>query len=218
MKTKLYSSIVGLALCGVAFYLGYTFQFGAFVSHLVPCVQNQANSFPCSGYHDINIMILSIVVGVALVLRIAHLLHTLRIAAIVMTTLYSAILFKMIVFKYPFGHAVFGSDNFIPFKTILTYLSGHPTWTIAVNNLVGNLLPFILLGLLLPFTMKQPLKATAVAGMSLTIGALMEITQALLQMGIFDIDDIILNALGITIGYLLVTTIMNYTRKTTQLS
>jgi len=126
------------------------------------------------------------------------------IIAIILTIAYTVLLLKLIVFKYPVGYTVVGEVNLIPFKTTLMYLSGQPTWTVALNNLVGNIALFVPLGMLLAFIPKRSLKSVVIIAASLGIGVAMEVTQALLHAGVFDIDDILLNALGVAIGYLLI--------------
>lgn len=200
MNTKLFISAIGIALCAGMFSLGLTLQFGAFVSQFIPCVQDPANSFPCFGYYDITLMAVSAAVGIAFVLRIAYLLYALRGLSITATIFYSAFLLGVFVFNRPVGYEVSGEYNFVPFKTVSLYLSGEPTWTVAWNNLAGNFAPFILLGLLLPLAVKRPLEGTAIAAISLGTGTVVELAQAVFHMGVFDIDDIILNALGIATG------------------
>lgn len=124
--------------------------------------------------------------------------------AIILTIAYTALLLKLIVFKYPVGYTVVGEANLVPFKTILMYLSGQPTWTVARDNLVGNIVLFVPLGMLLAFIPKRPPKNMVIIAVSLGLGVAMEVTQALLHAGVFDIDDILLNALGVTVGYLLI--------------
>ena len=137
-----------------------------------------------------------------------------RVVAIVVAALYSALLFMVFVFRFLLsGYAGIGDPNFIPFKTIAVYLSGEPSWGIAWDNLMGNIAPFAILGAILPFTTKQLLRGGVIVGISLTAGAIVEIMQSLLRTGIFDIDDIILNALGVTVGYLLTVAISNYVKK-----
>jgi glycopeptide antibiotics resistance protein len=125
---------------------------------------------------------------------------------------YCAILIKVMVFKdippirvgelmlnfagTNAGHA----PNFGPFKTILPYLLGYKGWIIAGVNLVGNIALLVPIGFLAPLvywnmTWKRALALGVVAGLSI------EVMQTVLRVGIFDIDDVILNALGVMIGY-----------------
>jgi glycopeptide antibiotics resistance protein len=92
------------------------------------------------------------------------------------------------------------NGSYVPFKTILNYLSGEPTWNIAIRNIVGNIILFVPLGFFLQFfcrsiTWKFVLLATFI------ISVVIEITQGIFRVGIFDIDDILLNVFGAIIGY-----------------
>lgn len=125
---------------------------------------------------------------------------------------YCAILIKVMVFKdiptiragglmlnFAGTNAGHG-PNFIPFKTIVPYLLGWKGWIIAGINLVGNIVLLVPLGVLAPLvfrnlTWKQSLALGFAAGLSI------ELMQTMLRVGIFDIDDVILNALGVVLGY-----------------
>lgn len=114
---------------------------------------------------------------------------------------YIAILIKLIVFKYPPG-MVFDvtSANYMPFNTIVPYLGGEPTWAIALRNLAGNIAPFVPLGLIAPF-LYHPLTWKRILGAAAAFALALEGVQLILQKGIFDVDDILLNVLGIVLGY-----------------
>lgn len=125
---------------------------------------------------------------------------------------YCAFLIKVMVFKdiplIKIGSLMlnFGGTNaenpanFIPFKTILPYLLGDKGLIIAGINLVGNIVLLVPVGFLMPLVYRNLnwQKATLLAVVS---GLAIEIMQVLLRVGIFDIDDVILNALGFLIGY-----------------
>lgn len=125
---------------------------------------------------------------------------------------YVAILIKVMVFKdiplvrvgqlmLNFGGTDGGHPaNFVPLKTILPYLFGYKGLIIAGINIVGNIILLVPLGFLVPLvypniTWKKSLILAAAAGLCI------EIMQVLLHVGIFDIDDVILNALGVMIGF-----------------
>ena len=134
-----------------------------------------------------------------------------RLTATIILIVYSAILVDVLVFKYlplirigrmrfRFGGTQDGPANFIPFKTILPYLLGEKGFMIAVLNLAGNILLLVPIGFLVPFiypnmTWKKTLVLAVVTGFAL------EGMQALLHVGIFDVDDLILNGLGVMAGY-----------------
>ncbi|ETZ21925.1 VanZ family protein [Pedobacter sp. V48] len=124
---------------------------------------------------------------------------------------YSAILIKVMVFKdvpmirigslmIYFGGSQTGPANLVPFKTILVYLLGEKGLIIGGINLIGNIILLVPVGLLgsLAFpniTWKKMLALAVAAGFAI------EGLQVILSVGIFDIDDVILNGLGVMIGY-----------------
>ena len=90
--------------------------------------------------------------------------------------------------------------NYIPFKTILPQLRGQPRWSSAIVNLIGNTVLFLPIGflvLLLHRRMSWP-KALVFA---VAVGVTMEVMQGILRVGVVDVDDVILNALGVMCGY-----------------
>ena len=102
--------------------------------------------------------------------------------------------------------------NFIPFKTIwryLTNLSGQIENFNPVNfkiyfiNLFGNIEIFLPFGFLLFFILKKPPSLKQVAVLTLALSLFIELIQASLNLGVFDIDDLILNLLGGVLGYYL---------------
>jgi len=124
---------------------------------------------------------------------------------------YSAILIKVMVFKdlpvirigslmLNFGGSHEGSANLLPFKTILPYLLGEKGFIIAGMNLIGNIVLLLPIGFLVPFVFRNMLWKKIIA-VAVATGFVIEGMQALLHVGIFDIDDIILNGLGVIAGY-----------------
>jgi glycopeptide antibiotics resistance protein len=74
-----------------------------------------------------------------------------------------------------------------------------------MNNLLGNLLGFIPFGLLLPLVIPffRNLFKTLLAGFLLSLGY--ETIQLVFDLGIFDVDDLILNTAGALIGFIIFT-------------
>lgn len=112
-----------------------------------------------------------------------------------------AALFGLLVFRQPPGLAVAPlRANFMPFQTILDYLGKSPSGGVALVNLAGNVLIFMPLGFFVPLVRRAAGWKTAVV-----VGALVssgfEIAQAILRVGVYDIDDILLNAFGAVLGY-----------------
>lgn len=135
-----------------------------------------------------------------------------QLAPLIVLLIYIVILIKVMVFKsvpnIRVGHLMLnfsgtdanGHANLIPFRTIGPYLLGYKGWIIAGINLIGNIIFLIPIGFLLPFvyrsmTWKKSLMLAIASGLAI------ELLQTILHVGIFDIDDVILNALGVMIGF-----------------
>ncbi len=93
--------------------------------------------------------------------------------------------------------------NFIPFKTVYLYLKevnkiGFFYFTV---NIVGNIGMFFPIGLLL-FYFGSNLPNIKITIFSLIFITILELLQLIFKVGIFDIDDIILNTFGITLGFI----------------
>lgn len=116
---------------------------------------------------------------------------------------YLILILRLIVFKYPPGVTFsVANANLIPFKTILGYLAGEPTWKIATCNLLGNVIVLVPFGFLLA-VLYQKIRWNRVLLMGMFTGTILELLQVIFKSGILDIDDIILNSMGVVIGYLL---------------
>jgi glycopeptide antibiotics resistance protein len=134
-----------------------------------------------------------------------------RLTAIVMLIAYSAALIKVIVLKdmplirigrlrFNFGGAHEAPPNLIPFRTILQYLHREKGLMIAAINIVGNIILFVPVGFLLPLVYRNMNWKNCLT-LAVATGLAIEGMQALLHVGIFDIDDVILNGFGVMIGY-----------------
>ena len=91
--------------------------------------------------------------------------------------------------------------NLVPFATIrvqLRYLSEG--W--AQFNLIGNTIPFLPFGFLLPLAYKKKFSLLKGLGFGLLFILFAEAVQYYTNLGTFDIDDIILNMIAIFVGYL----------------
>ena len=94
--------------------------------------------------------------------------------------------------------------NTKPFSTIrLFYNSRRLNTEYKTNNLLGNLIGFVPLGLLLPFIIPwfgNGFKIL-IAGFLISLGY--ETMQLLTGLGVFDVDDLILNTAGAFVGFIL---------------
>lgn len=101
--------------------------------------------------------------------------------------------------------AAFYDYNIQPFREIrryLTYREVLGTRTVVLN-LAGNIIGFIPFGALLPLVARSIRKAWKVTVLGIEVSTLVEVTQILFQVGCFDVDDIILNTLGVMLGYII---------------
>lgn len=147
-----------------------------------------------------------------------------RLIPALLLVAYSAILIRVIVFKnvmLQIGHLRFrvaqhGADqpNFVPFRTILSYLHGGHGWTIVALNLAGNLLPFAPVGFLLPLVVRKTTWLTALV-VALCAGLVCEGMETVFSVGVFDVDDVILNGLGVMLGYWAFTMFANWSKAAT---
>lgn len=90
--------------------------------------------------------------------------------------------------------------NFVPFKTILEFLKVEHGTKISLVNLLGNIIPFIPLGLFIALLFKKCRKYNRIFFISLIISLLIEISQLIFRLGSCDIDDIILNVFSSMFG------------------
>lgn len=93
--------------------------------------------------------------------------------------------------------------NLTPFRTILQYAEGiqHYNFESWFFNLFGNVLFFVPLGFLLPILFVHARRFLLMMIWTLIVSLFIELTQLGARLGVFDIDDLILNVLGGAIGY-----------------
>jgi glycopeptide antibiotics resistance protein len=126
-------------------------------------------------------------------------------------TAYGALLIRLVVFKripvIHIGHVRLrfagthtGPGNFVPFKSIVPLLMGQGNQLIAMVNLFGNIIPFMPIGFLVPLIVRS-ISWQKVLALGVVTGLTFEVMEIVFRVGIFDVDDIILNAFGVTVGY-----------------
>ena len=92
--------------------------------------------------------------------------------------------------------------NLVPFRTIKAYVNDI-SFGIAFINILGNIIPFIPMGFLIPtaFPSQRTIIQTMISCFLLILS--IEILQLIFFLGSFDVDDIILNLLSCFIGFML---------------
>ncbi|WIV20404.1 VanZ family protein [Paenibacillus polygoni] len=95
--------------------------------------------------------------------------------------------------------------NLIPLHTISAYVRNLSLDHIidSAINLIGNIAVFIPLGFLIPASLSRPWSYGRFILIFSSLILLLECMQTLLRVGTGDIDDLLLNVIGGSIGYLL---------------
>ena len=91
--------------------------------------------------------------------------------------------------------------NLVPFATLRIQLK-HLSEGWARFNLIGNTIPFVPFGFLLPMTYRKKCSLWKVLLLGLMFVLFAEAVQFYTNLGAFDVDDIILNMAAIFAGYL----------------
>ena len=102
-----------------------------------------------------------------------------------------------------YWYEFFDQINLMPFHTIVEFtMALMDGWDyIAIMNLAGNIVMFIPLGFLLPYITKRALAFKQCMTISLVCILCAELIQIFTLLGSFDIDDLILNMIGVSIGF-----------------
>ncbi len=112
------------------------------------------------------------------------------------------------LFFYAFGsyyrsYSTLPEYNLIPFKTIKNLIVNYRyfEFEVWIYNLFGNIAAFIPFGLLQPVVLGVKRKFAATIGFSLLFLLAAETAQLVFRVGVFDVDDLILNMVGVIMGY-----------------
>jgi glycopeptide antibiotics resistance protein len=97
---------------------------------------------------------------------------------------------------YPYGKSV----NLVLFDSIKLMWESGSYWLI-LKNIIGNILLFMPLGFLMPLVSKKGKSVLIIGIIGFLTSTVIELLQYFVAHRIFDIDDILLNALGALVGY-----------------
>lgn len=130
------------------------------------------------------------------------------IAGILFFMYFSYLIYRLFFYAYGQYFRFYENEisyNFIPFKTILSYIIDINKYkpNVWFFNLFGNILAFMPMGFFLPIIFHSLQSFKRITTITFLISSLLEFIQFLLKLGITDIDDVILNTLGGLLGYLL---------------
>ena len=126
---------------------------------------------------------------------------------------YSILMIWLLFFREGYDPALPYMDqlkfNLTPFATIsryvqhLTWANRQDLWGSAAVNLLGNIIMFIPLGFLMPRVFRRLRKLWKTLLLCIGIIVAIELVQLVTLVGTCDVDDLILNVLGIYLGYFL---------------
>lgn len=94
----------------------------------------------------------------------------------------------------------FWNYNLYLFRTIKLYLE-NITHAYAYINILGNIVPFVPLGLLIPLIFKRFRSLMKAILIFIICIICIETFQFISMLGFFDVDDILLNMIGCIVGY-----------------
>ena len=126
----------------------------------------------------------------------------------VLLVLYLACLIYFMFFSESYGRTEIHTEyryNLVLFREIRRFIVyRHKLGMAAVLlNLVGTVVAFMPCGFLLPAISRRSRRFGGAVFVGFFISFLIECTQLLLRVGSFDVDDMILNTLGVALGFLL---------------
>lgn len=123
------------------------------------------------------------------------------------------------LFFYAYGgyyrsYSALPEYNLIPFKTITSLIVDFRYYELDVwiYNLFGNIAAFMPLGILIPIILSTKRKLVATIVFSIVILLIAETAQFIFKVGVFDVDDIILNMIGVVSGYMVYKFLLNLNR------
>ncbi len=96
----------------------------------------------------------------------------------------------------------FSTINLVPFKTVSRYINGVKVVGLisAMKNILGNIVIFIPLVPILKLVLNRRITFIPAFLIGALVSFAIETIQYKMQLGVFDIDDIILNVIGVIIG------------------
>lgn len=143
-----------------------------------------------------------------------------RIIGFILLTVYLIVLGYLVFFSKEFGRDGTTSlaYNLEPFHTISNYLKHREAITFKsfLVNMIGNIVAFLPFGTILPMVFKASTTKYyfhIVVFWTFILSLSIETLQILFKVGVFDVDDLILNTLGGFVGYLVYLMIRSGYRK-----
>lgn len=135
-----------------------------------------------------------------------HTRRRLSIVGILVFILYISILIYFVFFSDHYGRTTGFSEfryNLTLFAEIRRYVNHREyfTWENLLTNLLGNILVFAPMGILLPIMRRKKTGFFTVLFASFGLSLFIETVQLIFRVGVFDVDDLLMNTVGGILGY-----------------
>lgn len=129
-------------------------------------------------------------------------------AGVLVFIIYISILIYFVFFSDHYGRTTGFQDfryNLTLFAEIKRYINHRDyfTWENLLTNLVGNILVFAPMGILIPIMRKKKTGFFTVLASSFFLSLFIETVQLVFRVGVFDVDDLLMNTIGGGLGYVL---------------
>ena len=125
--------------------------------------------------------------------------------AVVLFGLYLLLLFYLLFFSESYGRTMDSGYryNLEPFKEIKRFWSNRDAlgWNSVITNLAGNIVAFAPFGFFLPMLCRAGKNIVGCVLISAVFSLAVETVQLFSKVGAFDVDDIMLNAVGGLTGF-----------------
>lgn len=130
-----------------------------------------------------------------------------RLLAQVGFYVYIIVIFYFVLFSERYGrlsHTTY-QYNLVLFQEIKRFILYHHyfTWEELATNLFGNVFAFSPFGLLLPFMRDKKTGFFIVLFETFCFSLTIESMQLMFKLGVFDVDDLLMNTVGGVIGYVI---------------
>lgn len=135
--------------------------------------------------------------------------HIIRTLGTILFILYVLALIYFLFFSEEYGRAAMEERqyryNLIPFVEIRRFWVYRKQlgFMAVVTNLFGNVIGFLPFGFILPVILDKMRSGWLIVLAGFGLSVTVEVIQLITKVGSFDVDDMILNTAGATLGYLL---------------
>jgi glycopeptide antibiotics resistance protein len=103
-------------------------------------------------------------------------------------------------------------EPFLEIKRFVKYRSYMSTTSVMLN-LVGNVVAFMPFGMLIRWARNKKTGVLTAFVYSMLFSCIIEVAQLVTKLGVFDVDDIIMNTIGGMIGYLVYVILAVYDKR-----